>query len=385
MSSKNACSHCGQTIQNSSRPGTAASCGERPKIQSGGFPDGDYDDHYSPTFELKPFEPQNGPASTLTGHWKPFDIADSGSHTQTVYSQPGSLALPGPQEATQHNGLRSHIKQAAMGAAKGAAHVFNPRNLLPGRRGSQAPVTLPAEPAFGAPCTHPSVSATSESMQWRPTTPAQQVATSTLQVPTNPFSPAGTLYQNPNAATSHASIVSERSGLVPEGKRPFTNRQFIPGHLIWAPHHVTAQDLSLTAEESTNCVQSAVAKISSKRRLMVVLWCYPKTLFCLPCATNSGNGFNVHTPGADVMNVYLFDPRATIELPKTSKHKNLSVFRFDKVCEKPVSVALDKACTVDMREEIQIVGNVFAKDTKTLVEMWLDYADLARFHTEENE
>lgn len=60
-----------------------------------------------------------------------------------MYSRPGSVVLPVPQQATQNHGIRSHIKQAA----KGAARALNPRNLLQGRRGSQAQFAVPTIPA----------------------------------------------------------------------------------------------------------------------------------------------------------------------------------------------------------------------------------------------
>lgn len=324
MSTNNACSHCGKTLRSGSRPRTAASCE---------LEDGEIDEHYTPP---------DCAFCDATG-------SDVASDIQTMYSRPGSVVLPGPQQATQNHGIRSHIKQAA----KGAARALKPRSLLQGRRGSQARLAVPTIPA-SAYCNllYLNSNATSSSMSidsMPPTCNQATALTSNPQQPTSYQQPlANPIYQNYAAASSRASIRSSRSGLVLPGESVKRRTDFMPGHIIWAPHHVTAQDPALTAVKETNCVQSAVARICSKRRPMVVLWCYLDALFCLPCATNQDNGFNTSVPEADRHNIYLHDPRGPAPPRGKSAYEELKVERTDNFTSN-VNFSLSRPCAVDIK------------------------------------
>lgn len=319
--------------------------------------------------------------------------SESTSSARPAYSHQGSSRLGSRQSIRPPNLLKQ--------AASHLAHSLHPRSWGQGRRGSkaqEAPIVAPAVPAFGGgPFLNPKANeSTSSVMSWtseslgqpkaqeKPST-SQAVGSSGVAEP-NAVAESNGVYQNLKAADSKASLASVRSGLTPAGSRPWQHHEFICGKLIWAPYHATALDANIVAEESSFCVQSAVAKISSKRRLMVVLWAYPTTLFCLPCSTHSGNGFSTGYAGATTHNIYLWDrENGAPEPPQTSRFRPLEVCRKDGGTDKPVSVSIADACSVSMREEIQPAGYLTSSETKRLIRIWEDAASDARAETRRNE
>lgn len=185
------------------------------------------------------------------------------------------------------------------------------------------------------------------------------------------------VYQNPQAAQSDVSMRSACSGLRDSRLPTLGPSSFLKGHLIWAPHHVTAMNTRQQAAENTQSVQSSAAKICSQRRLMVVLWSYPATLFCLPCYTNDGNGFNPRVAYANENNIYLEDLRKR-PAPETSCYPALACHRHDIGTGMPVSIALTECLPVQIMEDIERVGRLRTAEAGRLISIWSSLAAKAQ-------
>ena len=157
--------------------------------------------------------------------------------------------------------------------------------------------------------------------------------------------------------------------------------------IIYAPHHATALDPNADPVAGSDFTQSDIAIISSKRRMMVVMWAFEANLFAIPLMTHTKNGLR-NVPSWLIHEYVCLrdvnDPKDHMFINE-GIYERLEVTELDKKLSEKSSLRLTTGVTVDFREEIQIMGHLSKQSTKQLHDMWFAKVEVAMKESWKNE
>ncbi|SMQ54533.1 unnamed protein product [Zymoseptoria tritici ST99CH_3D7] len=160
------------------------------------------------------------------------------------------------------------------------------------------------------------------------------------------------------------------TGLQPNGVRRFNRDDAYPCLIVTVPWHVTALDPNADPSKDANFVQARPAKISSKRRMCVVIRAGRKSFFALPVTSHGDRGMGHLSAAARAEQIPLRESGDQLECHASNQDFIEVTTNGKGGVGRNSSVDLDGGAHVPYESHIRSVGDVTRRGTAYLMKKY---------------